>query len=251
MTFLRTSSLLVCCSFMMLDAEAQTHGVIRGYVGVRDSGTRLAGVAVYLDGHIVDRTNDIGFFKLPSVPPGRHTLELRLIGFKPRGVEIVVAPGDVTELLLGMEFFAITLEPIVVDGRWLPGRLADVARRARASLGDYIWRDEIEKRRITRLTDALIRSPKVRLAYSAEGSEWIASRWTTTVRMGMGFRQCTPAIYLDGARYWLMPGEEIDGLIGAQHVEVIEVYRGIETPGEFGGGLEACGAIVIWSRRGG
>lgn len=38
----------------------------------------------------------------------------------------------------------------------------------------------------------------------------------------------------------------------AMDIEAVEIYRGAgSVPGEFGGGDAACGAVVIWTRRGG
>jgi outer membrane cobalamin receptor len=34
-------------------------------------------------------------------------------------------------------------------------------------------------------------------------------------------------------------------------IEAVEIYRGATVPGEFGGGDAACGALVVWTRRGG
>ncbi|MGH7555626.1 MAG: carboxypeptidase regulatory-like domain-containing protein [Longimicrobiales bacterium] len=59
---------------------------------------------------------------------------------------------------------------------------------------------------------------------------------------------CIPRVFLDGLRIQLL-GMTIDDLVRPAELEGIEIYRGAgELPAEFAHG--ACGAVVLWTRRG-
>ncbi len=69
---------------------------------------------------------------------------------------------------------------------------------------------------------------------------------------------CYPAVYVDGSR-WSRPKsggvghDPVDfNVFYTMDLEAVEIYKGAgSVPGEFGGGDAACGAIVVWTRRGG
>lgn len=78
-------------------------------------------------------------------------------------------------------------------------------------------------------------------------------------------RGCGPSIWIEGMpvsggavdRLLQSPdvpsipvgGGDSDALVQPQDVEAIEVYRdALETPVEFGGAFNSCGAVVIWTR---
>ena len=69
---------------------------------------------------------------------------------------------------------------------------------------------------------------------------------------------CYPAVYVDGSS-WSRPkagGIGHDPVDFSQFytmdIEALEIYKGAgSVPGEFGGGDAACGAIIVWTRRGG
>ncbi|MEJ2206068.1 MAG: Plug domain-containing protein, partial [Gemmatimonadota bacterium] len=58
--------------------------------------------------------------------------------------------------------------------------------------------------------------------------------------------QCRPGIWLDGVP--LSGVNSVDQLMSPLDVEAVEVYHGFELPVEFG--LDSCGGILIWTRRG-
>ena len=58
--------------------------------------------------------------------------------------------------------------------------------------------------------------------------------------------QCRPGIWIDGVP--LSGANSIDQLLSPHDVEAVEVYHGFELPVEFG--VNSCGGILIWTRRG-
>jgi len=58
--------------------------------------------------------------------------------------------------------------------------------------------------------------------------------------------QCRPGIWLDGVP--LGGADSVDQLMSPLDVEAVEVYHGFELPVEFG--VNSCGGILIWTRRG-
>jgi outer membrane receptor for ferrienterochelin and colicin len=121
-----------------------------------------------------------------------------------------------------------------------PGPLGGFYERARRrAFGAFVTREDIERRNPFQTTDLLRTMAGIQLTPARFGNRY-------HVRM----RGCAPRVFLDGIQI-RMVGLTIDDLVRPNELEGIEVYRSsAETPGEFtspGG----CGAIALWTRRGG
>lgn len=121
--------------------------------------------------------------------------------------------------------------------------------RKERGFGQYITREEIEKRNPSRVTDLLRSVPGVRTTSSGRGSHGVV----TTSRGNNSFAgQCPAQIYVDDfhvnrANGWTF---RIDDVVSPDDVEGIEVYRGLATvPAQFLSPQADCGVIAIWTRR--
>ena len=58
---------------------------------------------------------------------------------------------------------------------------------------------------------------------------------------------CSPAVFMDGLRFEAM---DIDFVSYPEDIEAVEIYvRGSQAPAQFWDVRNACGSIVLWSRR--
>ncbi len=200
------------------------------------------------------RTNDRGFFRLPTPRPGRYTLRGEALGYAPAGggpVEVGRGRLTVVELRLAPE--AIPLEPLVVVGtpRLFHLEMAGFYDRRERTSGVFLTREELGRRNPERLTDLFWGIPGARLIQDQTGQYAVYFRGAERT----GGRICWPRVFLD--RQLVHPGgfeggpAVLNGLMDPLDLAGLEVYRTpAEIPSEFSGPNSACGVILLWSRRG-
>ena len=188
-------------------------------------------------------TDTAGNFSLRAPGKGSYHLRGEHIGYRTAVTAPLELEADDTlrvEFRLSVE--AVALNPITVMGysRRPSGPLGGFYERARRrAFGNFITRDDIEDRKPIQTTDLLRTIPGIQLTPSRFGARY-------NVRM----RGCVPRVYLDGIPI-RMAGLTIDDLVHPNELEGIEVYRSAaEVPGEFAS-PSGCGAIGLWTRRGG
>lgn len=124
-------------------------------------------------------------------------------------------------------------------------------QRKELGLGQYITREEIERRSPSQVTDLLRTLPGVRLNSSARGSHSVVTMARGQAGSLAG-GQCPAQVYVDDfhvnkAGGWTF---RIDDVVSPGDVEGIEVYKGLATvPAEFLSPRADCGVVVIWTRR--
>lgn len=223
-------------------------------------------------------TNRNGFYSFSDLPQGLYVLEVATIGFQPREVVVRLTGSGAYKVDVDLAVEAIALEGITVTAvpRRLFGDMVDMQRRMELGFGDFVMKEELERRGGS-LATALQGKAGVRVVTGSGGfrERYIVLRNGRDLPGG-GARPgdqdgrgqggapttaenfCYPAVYVDGAR-WSRPrsgGVGHDPVDFAEFytmdLEAVEIYKGAgSVPGEFGGGDAACGAIVVWTRRGG
>jgi hypothetical protein len=199
-----------------------------------------------------------------GLPPGALPVRVTHAGFEPVIGSVVVQAGELAEVAVTLD--PLALDPIVVTAR-RRGMLTDVHWRANNHIGGiYLMADEIRARAPSRVSDVVRAQPSVHITSSGSGR-------TGQIELRGG---CAPHVWLDGVRITLdaplvrdenpnarpMPTrrepwalEDAYAALNMVHpssIEVIEIFRGpSELPAEFGGSLGGCGAIAIWTTRGG
>ena len=204
----------------------------------------MPGATVSLSDSLVVVTDRGGGFDVRQVPWGWYQVVVTRIGYRSKAVDVAVA-GDPSGIFLAisLEPLPVELEPVVIRGDTATvvayGRMADFFRRKRAGWGQFITRQDIERRNPIRVTDLLWGTPGVWMSYDRWGQAVVSFRG----RISRGGR-CYPAIYIDNHR---LPGDlSLDEWVWPQVVEGIEIYRSaVTTPLESPGG---CGAVVVWTR---
>jgi hypothetical protein len=222
-------------------------------------------------------TNRNGFFALSDLPQGLYVLEVGTLGYQPREIVVRLAGSGAYKVDVDLSVEAIALEGITVTAvpRRLFGDMVEMQRRMELGFGDFVMKEQLERRGGS-LATALQGQSGVRVVAGAGNfrERYIVLRQgrdlpgggvtvgAADLRQGGGTSTaetfCYPAVYVDGSS-WSRPkagGVGHDPVDFSQFytmdIEALEIYKGAgSVPGEFGGGDAACGAIVIWSRRGG
>lgn len=198
-----------------------------------------------------------GAFSITDVRPGEYRLRTQHIGYQSVTSPVFrVRSEDALMVELRAAVTAVPLAPLtIVSGRRpvLNARKLEIVGfyermsswgETGLGFGHFLQPADLDNRRATRVSDLLRDLPGVYVEGAGGRSQTILMRSVTNISK----RRCEPAIYLDGLMLRLDPGESIDALVTAESVSAIEVYPGINKPGEFGQMIDdACGALVLWT----
>jgi hypothetical protein len=168
-------------------------------------------------------------------------LDVEMLGYANREESVTAIAGRTLELTVALSTQPIELDPIsvVVRSDWLEMN-GFYERREEGLQGTFVDRTEIENRSAATFRDLFTSVPSIRVDFIDPGRTRIALRRNPGAGTGEG---CAPQVYVDGQRIV----RQLDAIEPAI-VEGIEVYAGALAPPGYG---NSCGAILIWTRRGG
>lgn len=186
-------------------------------------------------------TDGDGAFRLDEVPTGTYLLVTDHLGFESRRDTVQVPVGRTVQLEVTLAAEPVKLRPLDVSVRqeWLVE--TGFYERREKGLGKFLTAEELEKRPLSSLTQALSTVSGVKTAQRCRGMfcREVLHMSQSSTQMG-----CDVKYYMDGNE---MHGFVSPDNIAVHNLAAIEVYRGIsETPGQFYG---RCGSVVIWSKR--
>jgi len=225
---------------------------IVGRVEEHESGRALEGVEVTLSE--VDRTavsGSGGFFSLSGVPQGLYEIRFSSLGFTEQTAPLLVEAGKGYRVDATLSEEAIPIEgvTVTVEAPEYTEFLANAEFRMNHNQhlgGIFMTREDFEVRGNPPLSAMLRGIGGVKLRGSA-------GEYAVELRPGQ-MRQCrgNPLLFIDGqqisGRKDPMPLDMLPGIA----IEIVEIYKGpASLPPEFGGSDAQCGAVVVWTRRGG
>ena len=226
-------------------------GVVRG--SLRDATGRPvtnAPVRIVADARETRSDNDGGFV-LTGVPAGTRTVEARAIGYGPATAEVDVPTGGTATTNLLFDRRAQELKPITIVGQRPRRDIEGFTERSREGVGKYVTDEDLKRRPVSRVGDAILRSGNVTYDLTQIGPE-IKMRATGSMTNDS---RCVPNFYLDGM--WIPTPESgmrqtmlqaIEAMVFPDDVRGIEIYNGIGgIPPEFNRN-NGCGSVVIWTR---
>lgn len=261
---------------VLFSTEVSAGGMF-GLVREQGTGNPIEQAAVrFRDTGQTSLTNRNGFFSFPDIDPGLYVINISHLSFEDREVVVRVDGGTAVQLNVDLLTDAIPIEGITVSvmPRRLFSDMVDLQRRMELGFGAFVMRDELQLRGGT-LGTALRGQLGVQVlnGTSRPGERFVVLRNARDLNQNQGqggaeqiggavgeitYDYCYPAVWMDGRR-WSRP--KIGGIghdpvdfsqFVSEDIEAIEIYRGAASvPGEFGGGDAACGAIILWTRRGG
>lgn len=205
------------------------------------------------------RTDALGRFSIP-VPPGRHPVAVRRLGYTPVEAEVDVSGAG---LEIEVQLFP---DPQAVEG--VTAAVRPVSARMRAfeerrqnhhASGRFITREDLAKQELRRLPDVLRRLPGVHIASgSSNNAAFLASNRSQGPRALAGPpRPCFAQIFVDGVQIYgndggRRPTSEPPNLNewDVRNLEAIEYYGSpSSTPPEFRTLSSMCGTLVLWTRE--
>jgi hypothetical protein len=226
--------------------EDTREGVRGALVRVLDRDGAPAGSAV-TDAH--------GRFRIHHPDRGpAYTLRVEHLAYSPAEGAVRFDRDDQLRVEVALSTRAIELEGITVTER-RRGALADAGfyERMARGMGVFVEVDERHRQRASRAGDYLVGERMLRTVRPRPFAEDI--RIAGTERFSeSGFRDCQPAIYMDGAliRRAGEPRNEdpvFNDIVSASHIAGIEVFRrSTEVPPQYSGAGAACGVILVWTR---
>lgn len=212
------------------------------------------------------RTGADGVFVLPLRASGVYRLRVERTGFAAgTSGEVNVAAGETVEVEMRVAAQPLGLEPLVVKGRQGPRRVPALEasgyyERQASGLGRFLGRDELERRRGSRLAQVLDDVPGVRLYRDRRGNEFVtfdAAQSNGAIRRAQtgAPNACQPLFFLDGTLVSSgtpngPEGTLINDLLQPDDIEAIEVYSSASRlPPQYNGSSSACGVVLIWTRK--
>jgi hypothetical protein len=212
-------------------------------------GEPVADARVFVRGsRAIGRTSASGSFSLTGLPLGTQVAEVAAIGYAAGRQTVDLRPGAPvrTEFIVAKSIQ--TLPTIEAVGRMGAG--ADVStflERARRSQGHFLTADDIEKRGAIQFEDILRTVPGVQIVPVGQGWRAISSRGIVNMQ-----GDCPFNYFVDGAHFPFDNNSAEPFPIQPIDIMAMEIYAGTaQIPAEFQRMANSCGAIVIWTKRGG
>lgn len=192
-----------------------------------ETGEPLPGAKVQVDGVIRATSDSTGHVLLAGLEPGKHVLDIMMVGRRVVSPEVDVIAGETLSLEVLLDPESVELPPLDVPIR--PGTGPGTGGRPgiRGS-GRWIGRDEIVRSGARRLTELLVMVG----AMQPDGR----------VREA----RCGPLVVADGI---VLHGSTID-IFPVQDLEAVQVFANGNIPPEFGGtAAGTCGVVAVWTRH--
>jgi hypothetical protein len=237
-----------------LAATASLEGVVTDSA----TSTPIDGASIWLLGTQLRWASDTtGAFRVDGLAAGTYQFLVRQFGYTPVRVEVSLQPGVTTRLreqalALAPLTSAVPLDPVVVEGRAVPWRLAGFERRRATGMGSFMNREEIESYRPKLMTDVVGRMPGISVRPNTQyGVGDLRRRIIYNTRRFSTWtgQECPLLIFVDGAFIGDTRQADLDLLIPPEGVEAMETYSSpAQIPAEFDRTGSACGVIVLWLR---
>lgn len=224
-----------------IDGDPLEPGRVEGRV-TGDDEDGLSDVEITLRDQEDVRTlsNQSGRFVLRNIEPGLVDVRFTRLGYAPRTATVIVHPGRTVELSTEMESQPIELAAIEVTVSSAFLEQSGFFRRARGGQGTQFTPLDIERIDPIEMSQLIQRVPGVRLIENDTGTHAVSRR-----RQGREGEECVMPVFVDGV-------QSFDSDLNRLQPEVIaamEIYNGIETPIQYLTSRNACGVVLLWTKR--
>lgn len=222
-----------------------------GRVVEYESGRPIEGARVDIgEGAQIARTDSNGYFALTDLRPGIHPLEISHLGLQTRRDVMLFEGGRAYQIEATLSADPIVLEGLRVQvrSRAVVRALAEVMFRMGHNKhlgGIYFTRRDLDLRGNQPMSEILRSLVSVKIVKLNSAEYLVGLR-------GRRFCGSMPTMFVDGVK--VATGKEpLDlNMIPTMDIEIVEIYKSAASmPAEFGGSDGQCGAIAIWTRRGG
>jgi hypothetical protein len=210
---------------------------------VDNTGAPLRDVVVEVVTAFVEtRTDSAGRFTIRNLPPRRHIVRVRRVGYAPTYLTADLTDSTSTRARIVIRQYAgQNLGLVVVRANGVPARLQGFMRRAEKKSGwaKIITADDIARRNPQQVSDMFQAIAGVRLNTDLRG------RVQLTGRGG-----CVLSLFINGFPAPQLRSSGIDDIVNVLDLAGIEVYNGPGgLPAEYLMGQPSfCGTIGVWTR---
>jgi hypothetical protein len=191
------------------------------------------------------RSGTDGRFPLSANAPAAGELRITGVGYRPLRTVLDSAARDIVVTLDALS--AQELAAITVEGQRVRSEAPDeFEARRKAGFGNFITQADIQRRNPIQLFHMFDGMPGLMVNQS--------SGRVINLRGASLSGGCEPNYFVDGIRFDVGQGNAQGPLtfFDPNQIAGIEVYRGVAAlPPQYGGSNAACGAVLIWTRRGG
>jgi|BarGraIncu00222A_1022003.scaffolds.fasta_scaffold01463_1 CarboxypepD_reg-like domain/TonB-dependent Receptor Plug Domain len=215
---------------------AQLTGTVLG-----PEGKPLEGANVYLVGTAIGAKADSrGVFRLTGLPSGTQTVEVRQISFALKRYTVDLSPTRESKLAAVLDTRATVLGAVTVEAK-AASSIPGFEERAKRGMGNFLTRDDIEKRQSILTTDLFRTIPGLNVAFDGNNYTVQSSR--------AGNMSCPMQWYLDGSPFD-NSDNSLDQMLRPDDIEGIEIYKSAsEVPVQYQGQHASCGTILVWTKR--
>lgn len=239
--------------FLPLTLRAQNYDSVTGTVTSGNQGPLVHAWVNMVGTGVWALTTDDGSFRLDAVPPGIHTLEVRMLGYRPASLPINVELGKAQRVDVALTAMAVPIDPMTVTGDGTPFELRGFEERRARGLGTFFTREQIKRMQPRLVTDVLRRVPGMQI-WSEPGAYGnnLSARSSRATGVS-GSRPCPVLFYVDGTPFPVTGDIPINTYVSPAEIAAVEVYAGTsQIPVQFlSTALNArCGVIVIWTVSG-
>ncbi|MFY7999244.1 MAG: TonB-dependent receptor [Candidatus Kapaibacteriota bacterium] len=206
-----TIAVLLCA----MTVFAVANGAIKGVITDTETGARLSGVSVRLEGRAYGAySNRDGAFLIKNIPADSYTLLVSLVGYEIKKLSVTVRDGDTTAVSISIRTQILRTNDVVVSA----GKRAQAAQDVPVSI-TTVDAQGLQQRNITRVDDALRYIPGVYVA-----RDQVNIRGSSGFSLGFGSRV---SMFLDGFSMLSADGGDVKfDVIPMFNVERIEVVKG-------------------------
>jgi hypothetical protein len=213
------------------------------------------------------RTNADGLFQISDLPSGTHRILVRKLGYGPLDVSLAFAPRERVERRIVLGTVSV-LSTVDVKAKRLDPGMRDFEEQRALGIGRFLTRDDLERQRMTRMTEVLMMvngirfKPLANRQYASAGHRppvgmghcyYFEGPHADSARTCVPVNECFMQVYLDNHPLFLgRDGETVPDLsrFRPDEIEAVEVYAsGAETPSKYSGLGTSCGSIVLHRRR--
>ncbi len=269
----RRCQIVAWCTLALLavsSASAQRSAVLIGSVVTDSTDAPIGGAEVGIAANrLLVFSDSAGHFRLGAIPPGRHLVTVRKIGYAPSSAMISFHLADSSEadfVLVPLSRPASMLAADTVLAKHAPiaAKLIDFERRRASGIGRFLTAAQITKLNAQQLSEILVTLPGPKIYKGgASSAAWVAggrgarSNTLTSVSRADRLRgapetPCWAAVRVDGVLvYSARAGEQLFDInsVLASEIVAIEFYNGFaEIPPEFSGTRSTCGLLLIWTK---
>lgn len=241
----------ICCISTPVHAQADLTGRVMDI----STGEPVEGARIELPAlRRTTRSDAEGRFALGRIGSGAHRLRVSRLGYRPLDDRVDPARAGGQGVTIWLVSETHVLEPVTASATASSRRMAEFERRrVQQQGGQFVTRQELEHRELSRLTDVLRQLRGAEILSTPMGTAlYLASTRGGAANLTGPPQPCFAQVYLDGVPFFDDPqGDEPTDLTQflVRELEAIEYYAGpASTPVEFRTLNSKCGTLVLWTR---